>query len=132
MIHQVPPHIVQKVTDYAHRKAEFSFRVCNNGKFIEAGDFIKFKVRSWNESYLDFLDVLCDEIMRTSAYKTVGKILDGEPYHFDVIGVHNGQVSFTIYTRLGKIKINSPFESLEEALIRAVEELREVEAYDDI
>ena len=243
MMHQVPSHIVQKVTDYAHRKAEFyfrdyleefmmctiteneafqyyrnefyeaifnvldgndmnfevscpaptlslaglaiglkrrgyannsftltplhlkvtvnglefSFRVRNDGKFIEVGDFIKFKVRSWNESYLDFLDVLqqqsmfenasdhfekiriaynqeyiCDEIMRTTAYKTVGKILDGEPYHFDVIGVHNGHVSFTIYTRLGKIKINSPFEALEEALTRAVDELREVEADYDI
>lgn len=243
MMHQVPSHIVQKVTDYAHRKAEFyfrdyleeflmssitendafhhyrnefyeaifnvldgndrnwevsclapslplaglalalkrrgyadnsvylaplhlkvtvngldfSFKVRNEGNFIEVSDFIRFKVKVWKEPCLDFLEVLqqqsmienasdhfekiriaynqeymCDEIMRTAAYKTVGKILDGEPYHFDVIGVHNGHVSFTIYTRLGKIKINSTFESLEEALTRAVYELREVEADDDI
>ena len=136
---------------------EFSFKVDNEGKFLEVGDFIRFEVRAWKESYLDFLDVLqqqsliensrehyekisiayrqkcmSDEIIKTAAYRTVEKVFDVEPYHFDVIGVNDGQVTFWIQTRWGEIKIDSPFESFEEALTRTVDGLREAEANDEI
>ena len=243
MMHQVPSHIVQKVTDYAHRKAEFyfrdyleeflmssitendafqhyrnefyetifnvldgndrnwevsclapslplaglalalkrrgyadnsvyiaplhlkvtvngldfSFKVRNEGNFIEVGDFIRFKVQVWKESCLDFLEVLeqqsrlekarehfekimfayhrtrvAKDITSNAARKIVEKVLDGEEYQIMLTGVNDGIVTFGIYTRWGEIRINSPFESLEEALTRAVDELREVEADCDI
>lgn len=136
---------------------DFSFKVRNEGNFIEVGDFIRFKVQVWKESCLDFLEVLeqqsrlensrehfekimfayhrtrvAKDITSNAAHKIVEKVLDGEEYQIMLTGVNDGIVTFWIYTRWGEIRINSPFESFEEALTRTIDELREAEANDGI
>lgn len=136
---------------------EFSFQNGGAGKVFTAGDFVQFEVKKWKESYLDFLEVLeqqsrlenarehfekimfayhrtrvAKDITSNAAHKIVEKVLDGEEYQIMLTGVNDGIVTFWIYTRWGEIRINSPFESFEEALTRTIDELREAEANDGI
>ena len=136
---------------------DFSFKVRNEGNFIEVGDFIRFKVQVWKESCLDFLEVLeqqsrienarehfekimfayhrtrvAKDITSNAARKIVEKVLDGEEYQIMLTGVNDEIVTFWIYTRWGEIRINSPFESFDEALTRTIDELREAEATDGL
>ena len=72
------------------------------------------------------------DITSNAAHKIVEKVLDGEEYQIMLTGVNDGIVTFWIYTRWGEIRINSPFESFDEALTRTIDELREAEANDGI
>ena len=134
---------------------EFSFQNGGAGKVFSAGDFVQFEVKKWKESYLDFLEVLeqqsrienlrghfekitfayrktriAKDIMRNAAHKIVEKVLDGEKYQIMLTGVNEGLITFWIDTRWGEIKINSPFETFEEALTLVVSEMKESEADD--
>ena len=151
-VYLAPMHLKVTVNEL-----EFSFKVENEGKFLEVGEFIRFEVRAWKESYLDFLEVLeqqsrlenarelfekimfayhrtrvAKDITSNAAHKIVEKVLDGEENQIMLTGVNDEIVTFWIYTRWGEIRINTPFESFEEALTRTIDELREAETKDGL
>lgn len=114
MTHSVPSHIVQKVADYAHRKASYSLM-----DYLE--EFMKLIYRKRR---------IAKDIMSNAAHKIVEKVLAREKYQIMLTGVNEGLITFWIDIRWGEIMINSPFETLQEALTLMVSEMKESEADD--